>query len=379
MSVGQRSHRVDAIRGISILLVLFHHFAIVYRLDDTILARIVGWDAIRAVARNGNYGVTMFFVVSGFLITSNARRRWGTIGRVKPWSFYGLRIARILPCLVLLLLAVDALALSGFRVFQNGPFQDAPTEQVPYWLSHLAALTSWMNILIGQAGWFNYPLGVLWSLSIEEAFYLSFPLACVLLRSEARLAAFWGAFIVLGPIWRSTHPSDEGGWLYSYLACFDGIAIGCCTALLAGKVDLRGTAGKMLEVAVVIGMAGLYLAKPIAESNIFGVSLMAVGTGCLLLRTSSGHGESVVAPRVAAGAIRWFGRLSYELYLFHLLVLGGMKMIWPARTVSGDDKLLLLAAYLAASALLAFIVAVSYSEPLNKKLRRRLGGLPSSA
>ncbi len=132
MSVGQRSQRVDVIRGVSIVLVLFHHFAIAYRLDDTTLARVVGWDAVRAVARNGNYGVTMFFVVSGFLITSNARRRWGSLPRVNARSFYGLRIARILPCLVLLLLIVDALALAGFRVFQNGPPEGAATGPVPY-------------------------------------------------------------------------------------------------------------------------------------------------------------------------------------------------------------------------------------------------------
>ena len=251
-------------------------------------------------------------------------------------------------------------------------------EQVPYWLSHLAALTSWMNVLIGQVGWFNYPLGVLWSLSIEEAFYLSFPLACVLLRGKARLAAFWAVFVVLGPVWRLTHQADEGAWLYSYLGCFDGIAIGCCTALLAEKVGLRGAAARMLKAIVVVSMAGLYLAKPIAETNILGVSLMAAGTGCLLLGGRSNQGESVAVSRSGTGVVRWFGRLSYELYLFHLVVLGGMRTVWPTRAVTGDGKLLLLAAYLAASALLAFIVAISYSEPLNRKLRRLLVVVPVS-
>lgn len=209
MVASPRNPRIDLIRGVSILLVLFHHFNIAYRLDDTAVARAFGWDAVRAVARNGNYGVTMFFVVSGFLITSNARRRWGGLGQVDARAFYGLRIARILPCL-LLLLVVDALGLAGLRIFQNRPPDGGGAGPVPYWLSHLAALTSWMNVLVGRDGWFNYPLGVLWSLSVEEAFYLAFPFACLALRTPARLAAFWAVFVLVGPAWRLAHQGDEG-------------------------------------------------------------------------------------------------------------------------------------------------------------------------
>jgi len=91
MSVGLRSLRIDVIRGVAILLVLLHHFNIAYRLDDTLLARVFGWDLVRAVARNGNYGVTMFFVVSGYLITSNTERRWAGLANVSARAFYTLR------------------------------------------------------------------------------------------------------------------------------------------------------------------------------------------------------------------------------------------------------------------------------------------------
>ena len=372
MNVSLRNKRIDLIRGISILLVLFHHFNIAYRLDDTALARAFGWEAVRAVARNGNYGVTMFFVVSGFLITLNARRRWGEFGRVGARAFYGLRAARILPCLLLLLLVVDTLALAGFGVFQNRPPEGGGAGPVPYWLSHLAALTSWMNVLVGRAGWFSYPLGVLWSLSVEEAFYLAFPLACLALRTETRLAAFWAVFIVLGPAWRLAHQGDEAAWLYAYLACFDGIAIGCCTALLAERVALRGRAAA-LQIAVTAGMAFLYLWKPIAQTNTLGVTLMALGTAFLLL---GAHGSPTTGPILershVLAPLGWLGRLSYELYLFHLVVLGGVRAAFPARVVSGDGKLLLLAAYLALSGALAALVARFYAEPLNRGLRRLL-------
>ncbi len=370
MSVGLRNKRFDLIRGVSILLVLFHHFNIAYRLDDTALARAFGWEAVRAVARNGNYGVTMFFVVSGFLITLNARRRWGELGRVGARAFYSLRAARILPCLLLLLLVVDALALAGFGVFQNRSPDGGGPGPVPYWLSHLAALTSWMNVLVGRAGWFSYPLGILWSLSVEEAFYLAFPLACLVLRTDVRLAAFWAMFIVLGPAWRLAHQGNEAAWLYAYPACFDGIAIGCCTALLAERVALRGRATAALQVAIIAGMAFLYLWRPIAQTNVLGVTLMALGTAVLLLGAHGSPTGPVLERSRALGALGWLGRLSYELYLFHLVVLGGMRVAFPSRIVAGDGKLLLLAAYLALSGALAALVARFYAEPLNRGLRR---------
>ncbi|HHX4167490.1 TPA: acyltransferase family protein, partial [Burkholderia contaminans] len=106
MSTCPRNARIDLLRGVSIVLVLLHHFNIPYSLRDTSLARVFGWDAVHAVARNGNYGVTMFFVISGYLITSNARRRWGSLGALDVRAFYVSRIARIVPCLLLLLALV---------------------------------------------------------------------------------------------------------------------------------------------------------------------------------------------------------------------------------------------------------------------------------
>ena len=77
MSVGGRDPRIDTVRGVSIVLVLLHHFNIAYSMNDTVLARAFGWGAVHAVARNGNDVVTMFFVTCGFLITSDADRLQG--------------------------------------------------------------------------------------------------------------------------------------------------------------------------------------------------------------------------------------------------------------------------------------------------------------
>jgi len=366
MSVGLRNRQIDLIRGVAILLVLLNHFNIAYRLDDTSLAGVFGWDAVRAVARNGNYGVTMFFVVSGYLITSNAERRWAGLANIGVRAFYTLRAARILPCLLLLLAVVNLMAVSGVKIFQNRP---QGGELVSFWLANFASLTFWMNVLIGRHGWFNYPLGVLWSLSVEEVFYLSFPLLCLLLRRKARLLAFWAVVIIAGPLYRFANQGDEGSYLYAYLASFDGIAIGCCTALLAQRLALRGPAARVWQGVVAVMMAALYLWRPIGQTNVLGVTGMAFGTAVLLLGAAgqpAGEVRRGVPPLAALG---WFGRLSYELYLFHLLVLGIMRTAFPPRAVAGDVKMLLLVAFLALSAGLAALVSRFFAEPLNRRIR----------
>jgi len=366
MSIGLRSLRIDVIRGVGILLVLLHHFNIAYRLEDTILARVLGWDAVRAVARNGNYGVTMFFVVSGYLITSNIERRWAGFANVNARAFYTLRVARILPCLLLLLAVVNLLAAGGVTIFQNRPQGGEP---ISFWLVDFASLTFWMNVLIGRNGWFNYPLGVLWSLSVEEVFYVAFPLLCLLLRREARLLAFWALVIVAGPLWRLAHQGDEGGYLYAYAASFDGIAIGCCTAVLARKVALRGRAMQALQGAVAVAMALLYLWLPIGQTNVLGVTGMALGTAVLLLGAHERSADPVRHGSRPLVMLGWLGRLSYELYLFHLVVLGLMRTAFPPRATSGDAKLLLLVGFLVLSAGVATLISRFFAEPLNRRIR----------
>jgi peptidoglycan/LPS O-acetylase OafA/YrhL len=230
MSVGRRNGRIDTIRGISILLVLLHHFNIAYRLPLSPLGTLLSPWLVRAICRNGNYGVTMFFATSGFLITSNALARWGGLDRVSPRPFYALRVARIAPCLLLLLVLVDALGLTGLPIFASRSENGAP---VPMWQGNLAALSFTVNLLMARYGWFNYCLGVLWSLSVEEVFYLFFPLVGLLLRRPRYLVLFWSLLVAVGPVYRATHQGDEAGFLYNYLACFDGIAAGCLAALAA--------------------------------------------------------------------------------------------------------------------------------------------------
>ena len=155
-----------------------------------------------------------------------------------------------------------------------------------------------MNVLIVQHGWINYPLGVLWSLSVEMAFYLLFPLACLALRRGWALAALAAGLIVAGPLYRLAS-QGEGAYLYGYAACFDAIAMGCCAAVLARRGRFAVLGRPAVRAIIGAAMAGLYLAWPIGQSNVLGTTAMAFGTALLLL------GGATASGRMPGPCARW--------------------------------------------------------------------------
>lgn len=365
MDVATRDDRIDMLRGLSILLVLLHHFNIAYPLRDMQLAGLSGGTLLHTIARNGSYGVTIFFVISGFLITRNALERWGHLGAIQPASFWLLRLARIMPTLVLALATVDALALAGVPLFGN-----RAGSAVSLWTTNAAALGAWMNVLVIREGWINYPLGVMWSLSVEMAFYLLFPLACVLLRRGALLLALAVLLIMLGPLYRLGSQGDGEAWLYGYLACFDAIAIGCCAGVLSRRQTWPALRLPFVRPLAGLAMAALYLAWPIGQSNVLGASAMALGAAVLLL---GGSALPPSSPSPSRRLLMRCGRDCYEIYLLHLLVLGLLRVWLPPTQWQGDVRLGLLLLCVVGSCLLGALVSHRYSAPLNRRLRRLLG------
>ena len=115
-----RNAPVDVLRGVAITLVLLLHYSLTYRLSKSVLADLIGADTVRAIVNNGNCGVTMFFVVSGYLNTSNTLQRFGSLAAVDVRTFYVTRAARILPPLLLALAVIVAMGLAGVPSFGNG-------------------------------------------------------------------------------------------------------------------------------------------------------------------------------------------------------------------------------------------------------------------
>jgi peptidoglycan/LPS O-acetylase OafA/YrhL len=184
-----RLDNIDVLRGISILAVVLLHILIRFSFVHIHLGH--DWPRLsrRIVFNNGGNGVTLFFAISGFLITLTSLRRFGSLAGMRPAVFYRIRFARIMPLLLLLLAVLSILHLAhvdGFRINEN--FFTLPR-------ALFSALTFHLNWLeASRNAWLPACWTVLWSLSIEEMFYLFFPIVCILLLRRGR----WGTTAWLG-------------------------------------------------------------------------------------------------------------------------------------------------------------------------------------
>jgi peptidoglycan/LPS O-acetylase OafA/YrhL len=134
-----------------------------------------------------------------------------------------------------------------------------------------------------QVGYFNYCLNIYWSLSVEEVFYIAFPLLCLLFKRARYIVPCWIALIIIGPLYRSFHTDNEIIALYGYLSCFDAIAIGCCAALIAKKIQFRNWWGSAIQYGAGLLLIAVYPYSNIMNNVVIGVSLLAIGTAALLI------------------------------------------------------------------------------------------------
>ncbi len=364
-----RDFRIDCLRGLSILSVLVLHFHLAYNLLKSPLGRLLPGPYLGNLVRNGNYGVIVFFVISGYLITSTSLRRFGSLGAVAVRTFYAFRFARIVPCLLLVLAILSGLAMAGVKIFQDDG-------GVPLWLANLSVLTFWHNILMARYGYFNYCLNIFWSLSVEEVFYLVFPLLCVVLRRTEWIVLVWVGAVVTGPVYRSLHQHNEILFLYGNLACFDLIAMGCLVALLSRRTQIGSIPRNLLQGLVLLGMTAVFLGAGIDSTPVWGPSLMGLGAAGFLWAEGAGvrNDTRPNLGRTMMEPLAWMGRLSYELYLFHIVLLAGLRSVLDPHGTSPALKPLLLLVFLMLSLATAWCLARWVSEPANKALRRHLSG-----
>lgn len=319
---------LDGVRGMAILLVLIGHIC-------ESVSEYGFYSRILQAGQLGWSGVDLFFVLSGFLITGILLDAKGREGYFK--NFYARRALRIFPLYytaILVVLAVSAIV----------PWMQLGPKENPLWL-----FIYMTNFKIAEFGADSF--GVLdhfWSLAVEEHYYLVWPSVVFLLGRRALMwvavAAMAIAFVV-----RVASIGPEGEMTYfGYMATFarmDALAAGSFIALAArGPNGIAGLARWAGPGVLVFGAAFVALviwrSTPLYSDpylGTIGLSLLWALFGCCLVLSLTWKPASAIA---SAPILRWFGKYSYGMYVWHPIVfILFMHTNWARSWRTGDPWL----------------------------------------
>lgn len=290
-STARRFPALDGMRAVAAVLVVFFHFG--------------GPDALQ-----GWVGVQMFFVLSGFLITTLMLREERDTGSVSLRDFYLRRAFRILP-VYYVVLAVTVLGNMLTGIFESSGLRNA----VLYDLFFLNEFVSGHN-----------PYQHTWTLGIEQKFYLVWPLLLIVagtIRWRVGVAGFAIAAAAAAMTVTVSHPN--AGWPMHYVA----ILMGCVLALALhsprGFAVLRPLTSAAAGVPIAIGFILLHVNLPSicaflhARTGLPGTSVVipVYGLGMALLLVAL-LGNSPITRLLSCAPMRFLGERSYSLYLVQI-------------------------------------------------------------
>lgn len=294
---------VDGLRAIAVLLVLFFHFGV--------------FDMGHA----GFIGVDIFFVISGYLITSLILRQL-ELGTFSLAHFYIGRIRRLAPALLVAI--VLTVAYGATRLFAEQFIELA--RQAILAQFYLVNFHFWKEIgYFGQQA-ADVPLLHLWSLAVEEHFYIFFPLGLLLLHRHARRYLWWGIAgagllsFALNLLLVTSKP--EFTFYMLPTRAWELLA----GALVAGVATHRPPGRLVREGALVAGLSCIVLALVIHRSTTpfpGTFALLPVAGGALMM-LAAGAAPTRLSRLLANGPLVYVGRISYPLYLVH----------WPVQVFS---------------------------------------------
>lgn len=363
----RRNQGIDALRGASIVLVILNHIGIRIPLKDTYLSTFFPGDLISFLNGRGYEAVFIFFVISGFLITQMSIKRWGKISDISLTGFYCRRLARIAPlllALILLLSVFDLLRVPHYVIDGEGQ------SLVGAIFSTLGLYLNWYE---GQTTWLPGGWDVLWSLSIEEMFYLLFPVAAIFTR---RIWVQLPLFLLLAfslPYVRETLSGSEIWQEKAYLPGMAAISAGIVSALIAeGFHPQRRRFPDLLFTFSLVVLSSLLLFENYVwqlMGQFFMLALTGV-TACLLASLHWRRHFGVEHGYVGLGWLRAMGRWSYEIYLTHMFVVFAVVEAFELTSLDKQWGFLPYVFGLALCAALGCMVARYFSTPCDLALRR---------
>lgn len=332
---------IDGLRAIAVLAVVVFH-------------------AFPALARGGFVGVDVFFVISGFLISKHIWEELGA-GSFSIRTFYARRIRRIFPALSVVLLTC---LLAGWVILTPDEYEQLGKHVVG------GAIFVSNFVLWKESGYFDNaadtkPLLHLWSLGIEEQFYIVWPLLLALFWRYTRHLG-WAMLFILGAslAWSMmVVRNDVVADFYSPLTRFWELALGAGLALLVAHRPAVGAASRSL-----ISWLGLCLILGavfvIEESDAFPGAwalLPTVGAACLI---HAGEGAWLNRRVLSHRVLVWIGLISYPLYLWHWPLLSFARIM-----ESGTPSVAVRCGLLAASIILAWLTYRFIERPVRSRPR----------
>lgn len=328
-----RIPELDSLRAIAVILVFLHHF----------WPRAYLTHSVFNLARMGWIGVDMFFVLSGFLITGILLDTRGESNYFK--GFYARRTLRIFPLYYASLAAIVLV----MTVTKHGVvYHDMVSNWgSPIWFfAYLGNVRAAMQGAWPRLDFFN----PLWSLQVEEQFYLLYPLL-VALCSTKHLKAVLSTIIILSPLLRVIvwYQFPNNPYInYVLLPCrMDGLAWG---GLITVKLREGARLPKLYLSAIVatlgiiaavlfLSLSGYSWARP--QNQVFGYSISAFAFAMLLVWTLSASRQSS-APWLRNRVLVYVGTISYGMYLLQMPSQMLAAAVLRVSGVSLDDNSLLL-------------------------------------
>jgi peptidoglycan/LPS O-acetylase OafA/YrhL/O-antigen/teichoic acid export membrane protein len=322
---GRSIPSLDGLRAVAVFAVMLSHFN-----GWSSLPRTGPLHLLLAVVGQGGLGVSIFFVISGYLITTLLLNEQERSGAIDLGRFYLRRAWRIFPPYYVYLTVAALVAWLAHRGIPGMTLLSAAgyvSNYYPYLWSHPES-----------SGWY---VGHTWSLSVEEQFYLAWPLLLVMFKARQRIGICMGAIgvapllrVLTVHLWPIYAPGMQ--WYRLFHTTMDALACGCLMALLMRHAGFRERVERLFHPAWLIA-ACAYLAAssallvhaPIWFTSLFGIS---IANGCISLLVL----YVIVRPRSMAGrllnwrAVRHVGAISYSLYLWQQLFLGPF---WTPNTV----------------------------------------------